>query len=200
MSKHFRLLFLTLLYLVTGAAVPKESTFFIVTMAKVGSPSDQAARYFAPLLQAYLRQPVVVVNLPAGNGAAAMRQYREMGETCDALLLGNASMLEFTNKDQLGFDPLSQFVPVHGMINMAMVNEIAKKPGPDEWSAFFVNTGTKSACRKDLERVVNTSLNSAQGERYSQLAGGPVRFMAGGEQVSEFMRYQFRLLAEYKSK
>lgn len=200
MSKHFRLVILSLLWIVTGAAVPKESTFFIITMAGAGSQTDKAARYFAPLLEAYLRQPVSVINVPLGGGAVAMRHYKDLGQTCDAMLLGNGAMVTASLDKDAEFDPMTQFVPVHGMINMSVLNELANKPGPDEWSAFFVNQGTKVACRKNLERIINTSLNSQRGERYSQMAGGPVRFMAGGEQVGEFMRYHRELLSEDKRK
>lgn len=118
MSKYFRQVILILLCLVTGAAIPKESTFFIITMTGPGTQSDQAARYFAPLLEAHLGQPVVVMNVPGGDGAVAMRQYKEQGESCDSLLLGNASILYAAlNREKFEYDPLDQFIPVHGMAN-----------------------------------------------------------------------------------
>ena len=203
MSQYFRQVILVLLCLVTSAAVPKESTFFIVTMGAPGSPSDRAARYYAPALQVFLGQPVVVRNVTGGQGLLAMRQYKDLGETCDSVLLGNANLLHTAlAKEPLDFNPLVQFVPVHGVTNapglLAPGDRVQKNA--EDWSAIFVNEGVTGKCRKRLENVMRLTLESALGERYAQQSGGDVRFLASSQQVREFMRYQYKVLSETKSR
>lgn len=118
MSKYFHQVILVLLCLFMGAAVPKESTFYLLTLTGAGSQSDTAARYFAPLLETHLGQPVVVMNVPGGEGLVGMRTFMGMGEGCEAMMVGSAAVLfAGLHPEKAGFDAMEQFVPIHGLSN-----------------------------------------------------------------------------------
>jgi len=117
MSHHpFRLLILLVLVFLSGTIAAGTSTLTLITLSGPGSQSDTAARYFSHELEQHLGQRVVVVNSPGGEGVVGMRHFINNGVSCDSMMLGNASVLfAAMHQQELGFDAMKQFVPIHGL-------------------------------------------------------------------------------------
>lgn len=308
MKTHpFRLLIFILMVALTQSIAAGTATFTLITLSGPGSQSDTAARYFSEELEKQLGQRVVIVNAPGGEGVVGMRQFMNNGHNCDAMMLGNASVIFAALQDKsLGFDPMKEFVPIHGLANsnsvivvpaaspvhtlkdlvalqerehrviggsispatstsMGMLDESLRVKtdvihykttpqmlldlvggrldysivltgtsaiqglietgklraiaGVDKqrhpafpdvptiveqgykpievfyWGGFFANDDTTPVCRRRMEAAVRKAMYSPRGERFSEQAGAPQRWLVNGEQMGEILRRQLKQIA-----
>lgn len=308
MKPHpFRLLILILMALMFQSIAAGTSTFTLITLSGPGSQSDTAARYFGQELEKHLHQRVVILNAPGAEGVVGMRQFMNNGASCDSMMLGNASVIfAALHKEELGFDSMKEFVPIHGLANsnsvivvpatssihtlkdmiafyakeqrliggsispatstsLGMLDDslhvktdvIHYKTTPQMlldlvggrldysivltgtsaiqgliesgklrvvagvdpkrhpafpniptiteqgykpievfyWGGFFANDDTSPVCRRTLEAAVKRTLYSATGEKFSEQAGAPQRWLVNSEQMGETLRRQLKQIA-----
>lgn len=108
---------------ISSCAVPaaaQEKPLTIMTLSGTGSQSDTSARYFAPLLEAELKRPVIVGNYPGGQGLIGIRKFYETQADCSNVLIGHSS-IPYVSKflPQLDMNPLVDLEPLHGLARSA---------------------------------------------------------------------------------
>lgn len=93
----------------------------IVLAIGAGSSGDTLARMLAPKLEARWKQPVIVENKPGASGIVGT-DYVVRATDGHTLLLGTQSSIlpKFTQKG-LRFDPLTDLLPVHKVLNYQLV-------------------------------------------------------------------------------
>lgn len=121
MKYFFRFLFILAASL--GQVARADAPIFtLMTLSGVGSQSDSAARFIAPLLSKELKQPVIVSNHPGGNGTIGLKKYQETAVDCQSLLIGH-SVVAYNSKFNtlLSFDPMKELTPLYGLSNTNMM-------------------------------------------------------------------------------
>ena len=90
-----------------------------VTYTSVGSQSDAAIRFFAPLIAEQLGQDYVVKNLPGAGGAIGLREVKSMPADGNTIMIGSASIAHLVESKVVEFDAFGEFVPLYGASNSA---------------------------------------------------------------------------------
>ncbi len=94
-----------------------EKPLLIVTSSPAGGGVDVALRFFVPHLEEELKRPIVILNMPAQEGLAAAQHFANLPADGNAILLSQSALATIKLKiKNLNFDPLTDFVPVHGFL------------------------------------------------------------------------------------
>jgi tripartite-type tricarboxylate transporter receptor subunit TctC len=103
----------TLFFLAPALAFAQLLTF--VTYTAVGSQSDTALRFFAPIIAKELGQPHVVQNITGASGAIGMREFKGMAADGNHIMIGSASIALAVDAGYVDFDAIELFIPLHGV-------------------------------------------------------------------------------------
>jgi tripartite-type tricarboxylate transporter receptor subunit TctC len=185
MSAKFALA-LTLMIIVSGSAWAQgypDRPITLIVPTSAGGTTDTMARIFAPPMSKILGQEIVVENLPgAGNviGTKAVADAKPDGYTIGMGANSGLAISPLTNPD-LGYDPITSFVPVHYFANVV--------------NGLVVNAGLGPKTMDELIAYAKAhpgELNYSSGGTgtTSHFAGAMFAGFAGISDVTEHIPYQ----------
>ncbi len=155
--------------LAQDAAFPSRPLRIVVPFG-AGSGTDTATRQLAQLLEARLKQPVVVENKPGANGAIAAMQVAKSPADGYTLLMGTNST-HGANPGliaKMGYDPVKDFAPI-GMValfsSFLVVHPSVPVKTPAELIAYA------KAHPKDLAFASGNTSSLIMGEMFARRAG-----------------------------
>jgi tripartite-type tricarboxylate transporter receptor subunit TctC len=124
---NYKKYFLVFLLLFSSASL-LASPLTLMTLSGVGSSTDVALRYLAPLLGKELGRPVVVVNVPGASGVIGLNKFANLPANCSTALVAGATLgyLKATHASSQ-LDPISGLTPVHGLIQVPLAVLVSTK-------------------------------------------------------------------------
>lgn len=106
---------LATILLALSSAVMGNPISLIITSGP-GSNQDTLARIVAPMLAEELGREVVILATPGANGLVGMQKFALMPADGSALLMGTMAVPYVAKTGvNLGFDPIKDFEPLHGL-------------------------------------------------------------------------------------
>lgn len=193
-KKILAILAFSLLSLTSIAQTPLN----IVTASGAGSIADTALRYFAPALEKELGRPVVIHNIPGGQGLVGVRAYIDMPADGNHILaVGTQLAYIAAAMPQNNIDTLNIFEPLHGLAytpqqimvasssnikSVSDLQELSKKKG-------FITGGSAHPSTQSsmmlLDKSIGTTTQIIGYKQTAQLAtetaGGFVDYTVGGK-------------------
>ena len=108
-----RKLLLTLTLLLSLAV--NAQTLNLVTTSGPGSLSDTAARYFAPLIEKELNQPVVVHNVPGALGLVGIQHFMKQPANGNYILIAGTQIPYIAKTRPADEFDFTDLTPLHGL-------------------------------------------------------------------------------------